>query len=70
MNIKRRILGKTLSIWESKKENFNIAFLNCVREISGAWEDITAATIINCFKKAGFMGAIWGDEDDILLSLL
>lgn len=71
VHYKRRILTKTLRIWETKKEDYKISLLDCVREISRAWvEDVTPLTIENCFKKAGFRDETWDEEDEIPLNLL
>lgn len=71
VHYKRRILTTILKVWETKKEDYKITLLDCVREVSRAWiQDVTPLTIENCFKKAGFKDDTWDDEDDVPLNQL
>ncbi|XP_055920356.1 uncharacterized protein LOC129951986 [Eupeodes corollae] len=63
VHYKRRILTTILKVWETKKEDYKITLLDCVREVLRAW-------IQNCFKKAGFKDDTWNDEDDVPLNQL
>lgn len=51
---RRRILKKTLNCL-TKNKKINISLMDCVDEISNAWNmDVKSETIANCFRKAGF----------------
>lgn len=67
---RRRILKKTIQhLEENKNKNINITLMDCVDDVTKAWNiDVKPETIANCFKKAGFgQYAEWEDEDEIPL---
>ncbi|XP_053947890.1 tigger transposable element-derived protein 4-like [Anastrepha ludens] len=65
---RRRILKNTIKCFEVNK-NLNITLMDCVDEITNAWNiDVKPETISNCFRKAGFgQYSEWQEEDDIPL---
>lgn len=68
---RRRILKKTIKCFEKNKK-INITLMDCVDEITDAWNiDIKSDTISNCFKKAGFgQYREWEEDDEIPLIFL
>lgn len=65
---RRRILKKTIKDFEENKK-INITMIDCVDEITNAWNiNVKSETISNCFKKAGFGEySEWEEEDEIPL---
>lgn len=68
-NYRRRILSKTINQIEEHQTHPKLTLLDCVEQITKAWEiDVKPETISNCFKKAGFgQHSLWEEEDDIPL---
>ena len=63
---RRRILTKIINVMERNKQMPKLNLLDCVTEISKAWDlDVKQQTITNCFKKAGFgQTSLWDEEDN------
>jgi hypothetical protein len=66
---RRRILMKTISGFEKNQQIPKLTLMDCVNEISKAWDiDVKVETIMNCFKKAGFGEvSLWDEEDELPL---
>ncbi|XP_053947555.1 tigger transposable element-derived protein 4-like [Anastrepha ludens] len=65
---RRRILKNTIKCFEVNK-NLNITLMDCVDEITNAWNIyVKPETIYNCFRKDGFgQYSEWEEEDGIPL---
>ncbi|EFA12409.1 Tigger transposable element-derived protein 4-like Protein [Tribolium castaneum] len=68
----RRILMKTISAFEKNQQILKLTLMDCVNEVSKAWDiNVKSETITNCFKKAGFEEvSLWDEEDEIPLVFL
>nr|XP_015838614.1 PREDICTED: tigger transposable element-derived protein 4 [Tribolium castaneum] len=69
---RRRILMKTISVFEKNQQISKLTLMDCVNVVSKAWDiNVKSETITNCFKKAGFgKVSLWDEEDEIPLVFL
>lgn len=53
VHYRKRLLRRRIAAIDSDSE-FKFNLLDAVFILDKAWEDVTATTISNCFRKAGF----------------
>lgn len=65
---RKDVVKKIIDAVDRKKEIKPVNILDCMRMADRAWRHVTQKTIINCFRKAGFVKAeekeIESDEDE------
>lgn len=64
---RKKIVMKILKDIDEGTDLKKISLLDAIIEVTDAWNNVTAKTITNCFRKAGFQ-PYWSDEDDLPLS--
>lgn len=78
---RKRILLRVLRSFENDGDTPKVTLLNCLHDIKNAWDEVTTTTLVNCFRKAGFISEFetseslpenteeqWDTEDDLPVS--